>query len=141
MLRKREALREVLAGFDPDAVADLDVQPLLQDARLIRSERKLRACVTNARATLRLRDDGGLPALLWSAAQVPSPAHQRWADVPPSTAASAALAADLKRRGFVFVGPTTVYSLMQACGLVGDHLTGCPARGRAEDERAAVVPP
>ena len=138
VLRKREALREVFAGFDPEAVAELDVVPLLDDARLIRSERKLRACVTNARATLDLRNDGGLPALLWSAAEVPSPAYDAWGDVPASTPASAALSKELKRRGFTFVGPTTVYSLMQAHGLVGDHLTTCPARAEAERLRAEV---
>jgi DNA-3-methyladenine glycosylase I len=141
VLRKREALREAFEGFDPETVAQLDVVPLLADARLIRSERKLRACVTNARATLALRDDGGLPALLWSAAQVPSREHASWADVPATTPASTAMAVDLKRRGFVFVGPTTVYSLMQACGLVGDHLTGCPARPEVERLRAAVARP
>jgi len=141
VLRKRAALREAFAAFDPDAVAELDVSPLLADRRLIRSERKLRACVTNARATQRLRDDGGLPALLWAAAQVPSPAYASWTDVPAATATSAAVARELKRRGFTFVGPTTVYSLMQACGLVGDHLTGCPQRPRAEAERRAVVRP
>lgn len=141
VLRKRAALRASFAGFDPEQVAGLDVSPLLQDARLIRSRRKLQACVTNARAVLDLRDDGGLPALLWSVAQVPSPARTSWADVPASTPASAAMAKQLKRRGFAFVGPTTVYSLMQACGLVGDHLTTCPARAEAERLRAAVVRP
>ena len=141
VLRKREALREVFAGFEPDAVAELDVAPLLEDARLIRSRRKLQSCVTNARATLALRADGGLPALLWSAAQVPSPAYGSWTDVPASTPASAALAEELKGRGFTFVGPTTVYSLMQAHGLVGDHLTTCPARADAERLRAEVAPP
>ena len=141
MLRKRAALREVFAGFDPEQVAELDVGPLLADTRLIRSGPKLRACVTNARATLRLREEGGLPALLWAAAEVPSPVRERWTDVPASTPASAALAKDLKRRGFAFVGPTTVYSLMQACGLVGDHLVGCPVRDEVEAERAAVVRP
>jgi len=140
VLRKRAALREVFAGFHPDAVAELDVVPLLDDARLIRSERKLRACVTNARATLALRADGGLAALLWSAAQVPSPAYGSWSDVPAWTPASAALARELKRRGFAFVGPTTVYSLMQAHGLVGDHLSTCPSRAQAERLRAALAP-
>ena len=113
----------------------------MKDERLIRSGPKLRACVTNARATLRLRDEGGLPALLWAAAEVPSPRYEQWQDVPASTPASTALAKDLKRRGFAFVGPTTVYSLLQACGLVGDHLAGCPVREAAEAERAAVVRP
>lgn len=141
VLRKRAALREAFAGFDPEQVAGLDVTPLLEDARLIRARRKLQACVTNAHATLDLRDDGGLPALLWSAAQVPSPVRASSADVPASTPASAAMAGALKRRGFVFVGPTTVYSLMQACGLVGDHLTTCPARDDAERLRATVLRP
>lgn len=141
VLRKREALREVFLGFDPDAVAGLDVEPLLEDARLIRSRRKLQACVTNARATIAVRDAGGLPALLWRAAEVPSPVFEHWSQVPASTPASAALAVELKRAGFVFVGPTTVYALLQACGLVGDHLVGCPARDRAETERAAVARP
>ena len=140
VLRKREALREVFAGFDPDAVAEMDVEPLLADPRLIRSGPKLRACVRNARATLALRDDGGLPALLWAAAS-DGPAPERWSDVPASTEASAALAKDLKRRGFVFVGPTTVYSLMQACGLVDDHLRDCPVRPEVEAERAGIVRP
>jgi DNA-3-methyladenine glycosylase I len=141
VLGKRAALRAAFAGFDPERVAGLDVTPLLDDARLIRSRRKLDACVTNARATLALRDDGGLAALLWSAAEIPSAAHHRWADVPPSTPASTALARELKTRGFVFVGPTTVYALMQAHGLVGDHLTGCPIRPEAERQRAAAVRP
>ena len=141
VLRKREALRAAFAGFDPEVVADLDVEPLLADARLIRSGPKLRACVTNARATLALRSTGGLPALLWAAAQVPSPVHDAWTGLPASTPTSAALAKQLKRAGFAFVGPTTVYSLMQACGLVGDHLRDCPVRAEAEAERAAVTPP
>jgi DNA-3-methyladenine glycosylase I len=113
-------------------VVDLDIAPLMKDERLIRSGPKLRACVTNARATLALRDSGGLSELLWARAQVPSPAYERFADVPSSTPESAALAKSLKAAGFAFVGPTTVYSLMQACGLVGDHLTSCPVRETAE---------
>jgi DNA-3-methyladenine glycosylase I len=141
VLRKREALREVFAGFDPEQVAELDVEPLLADARLIRSGPKLRACVTNARATLALREHGGLPALLWSAAQVPSPAYAAWSDVPATTPASTALAKRLKGAGFAFVGPTTVYSLLQACGLVDDHLTTCPVRDEVERLRAATAVP
>ena len=141
VLRKREALREVFAGFDPERVAELDVEPLLADTRLIRSGPKLRACVTNARATLALREHGGLPALLWSAAEVPSPAYDAWTDVPASTPASAALAKRLKEAGFSFVGPTTVYSLLQACGLVDDHLTTCPVRDDVERLRAATPLP
>jgi DNA-3-methyladenine glycosylase I len=141
VLRKREALRDAFAGFEPGAVAHLDVEPLLADARLIRSRPKLRACVTNARATVALRASGGLAALLWRAADVPSPVYEHWTDVPASTPASAALARELKRAGFVFVGPTTVYSLLQACGLVNDHLTGCPVREEVEAQRVAVRRP
>ena len=135
VLRKRAALREVFLGFDPDAVAQLDVAPLLADTRLIRSGPKLRACVTNARATLALRASGGLSDLLWSYAEVPSPAPDRWQDVPASTPTSAAVAKVLKKAGFAFVGPTTVYSLFQACGLVNDHLAGCPVRDEVEAQR------
>ena len=141
VLRKREALRELLAGFDPEVVAGLDVEPLLLDARLIRSRSKLRACVTNAEATLALRADGGLPALLWSTAQVPGRAYGAWTDVPARTPASAALARELHRRGFSFVGPTTVYALMQACGLVNDHLMQCPVRDEVEALRAGARRP
>ena len=137
VLRKREALREAFAGFDPEVVAQLDVAPLMQDARLIRSGPKLRACVTNARATLALRPSGGLSELLWAHAEVPSPAYSRWQDVPPSTVTSAAVARDLKKRGFAFVGPTTVYSLFQACGLVNDHLLDCPVRDEVEALRTS----
>ena len=141
VLRKREALREAFAHFVPERVAELDVEPLLTDARLIRSRAKLQACVTNARATLALRASGGLPALLWQAAEWESPAHEAWCDVPASTAASAELAQRLKRAGFVFVGPTTVYALMQACGLVDDHLAACPVRAEVEAQRRAVQHP
>jgi DNA-3-methyladenine glycosylase I len=136
VLRRRDVLREVFADFDPDVVAAYDdVEALLTDTRLIRSGPKLRACVRNAQATVDLRADGGLVELIWSYAEIPSPAHTDWTTVPASTPASAALAKRLKKSGFVFVGPTTVYSLMQACGLVNDHLTTCPARERAEHER------
>lgn len=145
MLRKREALREVFAGFDPDAVAAMDpvhdVDPLLQDARLIRSGAKLRACLTNARATVALRESGGLVTMLWAAAEVPSPAFESFGEVPAATPASAGLAKQLKRSGFTFVGPTTVYSLLQACGLVNDHVLGCPVRDEVEAERLALRRP
>lgn len=140
VLRKRDALREVFLGFEPDAVAGLDVGPLLADARLIRSRAKLQACVTNARATIALRTAGGLPALIWSYAEE-APAPTDWSQVPASTPASAALAKALKRAGFSFVGPTTVYSLLQACGPINDHLAGCPVRPAVEADRAAVRRP
>lgn len=141
VLRKREAFREVFAGFDPDLVARYDgVDALLTDARLIRSRAKLEACVRNARATVALREAGGLERLLWSAAELPSPAYRAWSEAPASTPASVGLAKALKKVGFSFVGPTTVYSLMQACGLVNDHLTTCPVRDEVEAQRVSQWP-
>lgn len=137
VLRKREALRAAFAAFDPDAVLAVDVEPLMKDAGLIRSGPKLRAVLRNAEATIALRERGGLADLLWSRAQVPSPAYDTWSAVPTSTPDSAALAKQLKKAGFVFVGPTTVYSLLQACGLVNDHLVGCPVRDEVEALRLA----
>jgi DNA-3-methyladenine glycosylase I len=136
VLRKREALREVFGGFEPSYVAGLDVEPLLADARLIRSGPKLRACVTNARAALALEE--GLPAVVRRYATV-QPAPERWTDVPASTPGSAALAKELKRAGFTFVGPVTAYSTLQACGLVGDHLRGCDVRDEVEAQRRAAL--
>jgi len=132
VLRKRAALREVFHGFEPAEVAAMDVTPLLEDARLIRSAAKLRACVRNAEATLAL--GGGLPDLVWSYRD-DTAAPTSWQDVPPLTAGSAALAKQLKKAGFVFVGPTTVYSLMQAVGVVNDHLAGCVVRTEVEGLR------
>ena len=140
VLRKREALREVFGGFDPHGVASLDVEPLLADARLIRSRAKLQSCVTNAVATLTLREHGGLPALVLEHASW-EPPPERWGDVPASTPGSAALAKRLKRTGFTFVGPVTAYSLLQACGLVNDHLRGCGVREEVEAERSAALSP
>jgi len=139
VLRKREALREVFHRFDPEVVAKLDVEPLLGDARLIRSGPKLRACVSNARATLALRDADGLAAFVWAYADPPgTAAPSSWTQLPASTPASATLARELKRVGYRFVGPTTAYSLLQACGLVNDHLAHCPVRDEVEQESVAA---
>ncbi len=140
VLRKRAALREVFAGFDPDVVAELDVEPLVGDARLIRSLPKLRACVTNARATVGLRGEGGLAAfILPYAGPAGSGAAEAFDSVPAATEGSAELAGRLKKAGFTFVGPTTVYSLLQACGLVNDHLAACEVREEVERERVAAL--
>jgi DNA-3-methyladenine glycosylase I len=135
ILRKREGFRAAFDGFDPGRVAaygPADVERLLQDARIVRNGAKIRAAVTNARAALALRDtvDGGLDALVWSHAPAKDdrPVPTGLGDVPAVTPGSTALAKDLKRRGFVFVGPTTAYAAMQACGLVDDHLAGCHVR-------------
>lgn len=129
VLRKREAFRTAFAGFDPVAVAafdDDDVGRLLADAGIVRNRAKVAATIGNARAVLETDD---LDGLLWSHAPDPRPARPRTAaDVPATTDASTAMARELKRRGFRFVGPTTCYALMQATGMVDDHLQGC-ARG------------
>jgi DNA-3-methyladenine glycosylase I len=133
ILRKREAFRAAFAGFDIARVAafgDDDVARLMADAGIVRNRRKIDAAIANARAASAL-GDGGLTELLWSFAPDPAtrPAPRTLADVPATTPESTALAKELKRRGFVFVGPTTAYAAMQACGLVDDHLEGCVARG------------
>ena len=131
ILRKRAAFRRAFAGFDPDQVADFtadDQARLLADASIVRNSAKIRAAVANARAVVALRVAGGLDALVWSFA--PEPAGRRpasMAQVPATTPESIALAKALKRAGFAFVGPTTAYAAMQACGLVDDHLQGCHA--------------
>jgi DNA-3-methyladenine glycosylase I len=127
ILRKRPAFRAAFAGFDAEAVAafdDADVERLLADAGIVRNRAKIEAALANARAAADLPD--GLAALLWSFAPPPRPARpSSFADVPPATPESKALAKELKRRGFRFVGPTTAYALMQATGMVDDHLAGC----------------
>ena len=138
ILRKRPAFRAAFAGFAPDAVARFgedDVQRLLADAGIVRNRAKIEAAIANARATVDLRDAGTpLDALIWDhRPQTPRPAPRTWADVPAQTPESVALARVLKRAGFRFVGPTTLYALMQACGLVNDHLATCPGRAAAED--------
>ncbi|WP_018655620.1 DNA-3-methyladenine glycosylase I [Actinomadura flavalba] len=130
ILRKRENFRAAFAGFDPEKVAAFtadDEARLLADAGIVRNRAKIQATIANARAALDL--PGGLAELLWSYADPASPARTSLADVPALTPASTAMSKDLKRRGFCFVGPTTAYALMQACGLVDDHLTGCHRHG------------
>lgn len=144
ILRKREAFREVFRGFAFEAVAAFgpdDVERLLADARIVRNRAKVEATVANARALVALHDAGGtLAERFWSARPaVDPPAPAQHSDVPPFTAGSKALARDLKRLGFAFLGPTTVYAGLQACGVVNDHLAGCPVRGACQDERDALA--
>ena len=134
ILRKRPAFRDAFAGFDPDAVAgfgEADVDRLLADARIVRNRAKVLATITNARATVRLRDtvDGGLAGLVWSYRPESTPRPHRFADIPTQSEQSVALAGDLKRRGFRFVGPTTMYALMEAIGIIDTHLVGSHRRG------------
>lgn len=128
ILRKRPAFRVAFAEFDPDAVACFDqgdVDRLMKDAGIVRNRRKIDAAITNARATLTLRERGGLDEFVWSFA----PRHHRpptdLSHVPARTPESVALSKALKQNGFAHVGPTTMYAAMQACGLVDDHLAGC----------------
>jgi DNA-3-methyladenine glycosylase I len=130
ILRKREAFRAAFAGFEIAAVArfgDADVERLMADAGIVRNRAKIDAAIANARAAAEIADLG---ALIWSFAPDPDarPAPRTMAEVPAVTPESTALAKELKRHGFRFVGPTTAYALMQACGLVNDHLEGCWAR-------------
>jgi DNA-3-methyladenine glycosylase I len=132
ILRKRENFRKAFAGFDIPAVAaftDTDVARLLADAGIVRNRAKVNAAIANARAALEL--PAGVSDLVWSYAESGRPAPRTLADVPAQTPASAALAKDLRKRGFVFTGPVTVYATMQACGLVNDHLDACFARNAA----------
>lgn len=145
VLRRREGMREAFAGFEPEALArfgEADVERLLGDARVIRNRRKIEAVIGNARAMLQLREQGRpLDALVWSFRPEPAGAPQSWQEVPASTEASKALAKELKRAGFVFVGPTTAYATMQAAGLVNDHLAGCLVRASAYEEQRRAAPP
>jgi DNA-3-methyladenine glycosylase I len=146
ILRKRDAFRAAFAGFDPSAVAAFgpaDVERLLADAAIVRHRGKIEAAVANARATLAVIDaEGSLAALVWRFEPDPPPAAPAsLADIPTSTPASVALARELRRRGFRFVGPTTVYATMQAVGVVDDHLAGCHTREVVESARAALARP
>ena len=143
ILAKRDAFRVAFARFDPEAVAsfsDADVARLLADQGIVRNRAKIEATLANARAAVGLRATGEpLEALV--RAHAPPPRARppaTWADVPATMPESLALARELKRRGFRFVGPTTLYALMQACGLVDDHLAGCPARPAVEAARRAA---
>ena len=140
ILRKRPAFRESFAGFDPERVAQFgerDVDRLLADAGIVRHRGKIEAAIANARATVALRDAGEpLHELFWSHAPAVHEAPASPADWAPTTPESAALAKQLRLAGFRFVGPTTVYAAMQACGVVNDHLATCWVRADVERERS-----
>jgi DNA-3-methyladenine glycosylase I len=142
ILRRRPAFREVFHGFDAEQVAamtEADVERLLGDARIIRHRGKIEATIQNARATLAL--DEPLDQVLWSFAPPPrAAAPVSFADVPATTPESLAMSRSLRKLGFRFVGATTMYALMQAAGMVDDHLAGCFRAVTAEvrAERAAA---
>lgn len=132
ILRKRPAFRHAFADFDPETVAgfgDQDVARLLLDAAIIRNRAKILATIGNAQATLRLRAEGGLTELLWSFQPEQTPEPRTPDEVPSRSAESVAAAKELKSRGFSFVGPTTVFALMEAVGIVDTHLLGSHRRG------------
>ncbi|GGX90240.1 DNA-3-methyladenine glycosylase I [Streptomyces hiroshimensis] len=131
ILRRREGFRDAFAGFSIAKVAaftDADAERLLADPGIIRNRAKITAAIANARVAAEWAP-GELDALIWSyAPELAAAAPRTAADVPATTPESTALAKELKKRGFRFIGPTTAYALMQACGLVNDHLAGCHAR-------------
>jgi DNA-3-methyladenine glycosylase I len=134
ILRKRPAFRTAFDGFDPEVVAgygEVEVERLMADAGIVRNRAKVLATVTNARATVRLRDDpdGDLAAFVWSFRPDETPRPRTLAEVPTTSPESLSLSRALKRKGFVFVGPTTMYALMEAVGIVDTHLLASHRRG------------
>jgi DNA-3-methyladenine glycosylase I len=145
ILRKRENFRAAFANFDPERVARYgkrDVERLLKDAGIVRHRGKIEAAIANARGTLALRQQGtALHELVWShrpERHRPPTGNGDWQATTPE---SVALSKELKRAGFRFVGPTTVYAAMQACGIVNDHIAGCFVREDVERAIRAAKPP
>jgi DNA-3-methyladenine glycosylase I len=145
ILRKRESFRRAFANFDPDAVArygERDVKRLLGDAGIVRHRGKIEATIANARGVLALREAGTpLPDLVWSHAPLQHEPPRTAADWQAQTDESKALSKLLKTVGFRFVGPTTVWAAMQACGVVNDHLISCPVRATVEESRVKGLTP
>jgi len=128
ILRKRDNFRRAFSGFDMETIAnytDDDVQRLMEDAGIVRNRSKIEATIANARAAAELGSPEELSELLWSFAPSPRPRPADASSIPAATEESKAMARELKRRGFRFVGPTTAYALMQATGMVDDHISGC----------------
>ncbi|MCP1502634.1 DNA-3-methyladenine glycosylase I [Curtobacterium herbarum] len=131
ILAKRPAFRAAFADFDPDTVAafgDDDVARLLDDAGIVRNRAKIAATITNANATVALRADGGLADFVWSFRPDDTPRPRTAAEVPTTSPESTALSKALRKRGFAFVGPTTMHALMEALGIVDTHLLGSHRR-------------
>jgi DNA-3-methyladenine glycosylase I len=149
ILRKRENFRLGFAGFDIAAMAEfnaLDVERLVNDAGIIRHRGKIVSAINNAKRALELQKEfGTLAAYFWrfepSPAQRPDRVTWAWAKANPVSEASTAMSKDLKKRGWSFVGPTTVYAFCQAMGLVNDHMEGCHCRAEIEALRAGLVKP
>ena len=143
ILRKRENFRAAFDGFEPDRMARYgvrEIERLLGDAGIVRHRGKIEAAIANARGTLQLRDAGTpLEVLVWSHRAKRRRAAKTIYDLPATTPESVALSKELKRAGFRFVGPTTVYAAMQACGVVNDHIAGCHVRRQVQQEIDAKV--
>jgi DNA-3-methyladenine glycosylase I len=141
ILRKRDNFSRAFDDFNPEKIArygDKKIHALMNDTGIVRNRAKIEATIANAHAMVALREAGtSLGELVWAHRPEPRPAPQGWGEVPAQTPESKALSRELKARGFRFVGPTTVYAAMQACGLVNDHLAGCPARPATEAAQAA----
>jgi DNA-3-methyladenine glycosylase I len=138
ILRKRDSFRAAFEGFEPERVAAFgedDVARLLADASIVRHRGKIEAAIANARATIALRETTPLHELFWAHRPEAHETPGSQADWHASTPESVALAKALRKAGFRFVGPTTVYAAMQACGVVNDHLAGCWVRGSVEARR------
>ena len=145
ILRKRPNFRRAFAGFEPEKVARFGakhVDRLLGDAGIIRHRGKIEATINNAQATLALHDRGdSLAALLWRFEPARHKAPREMGEVAATTPESEALSKELRRLGFKFVGPTTMFAAMQALGVVNDHFAGCHVRAASEADRAAFTPP
>jgi DNA-3-methyladenine glycosylase I len=132
ILRKRPAFRAAFHNFEPDTVAaftESDVERLLLDAGIVRNRLKIQAAITNARATVALRPDGGLADFIWKFQPSSTPRPVTMEDLASQSAESLALSKALRRKGFAFVGPTTMYALMEAIGMIDTHLLGSHRRG------------
>ena len=133
VLRRRGAMRDAFGGFEVDVVAafdDHDVSRLMGDVRLIRNERKIRGVITNARAAVELRADGGLPTAVWDVQPEVTPTPRTLAELPTTSEAGDKLAEVLHAKGFTGIGPITMHALLGAAGVLDLHLVGSPARNR-----------
>ncbi|KSU66746.1 MULTISPECIES: DNA-3-methyladenine glycosylase I [Micrococcaceae] len=131
ILSKREAFREAFANFDPEKVAlftENDFESLMDNPAIVRNKLKIRATIANAEATLMMREEGGLADFIWSFKPEETPAPRTLAEIPTQSVESKELAKALKKRGFKFVGPTTMFALMEAIGMVDTHLVGSHRR-------------
>jgi DNA-3-methyladenine glycosylase I len=145
ILRKREGFRRAFANFDPAVIAAFgptEIEQLIRDPHIVRNRAKIEATIANAKAALRLAEQHiSLAALLWSHEPKRHPVRRTLGDLPASTAESKSLSAELRRHGFRFVGPTTIYAAMQYLGVVNDHLQGCHHGAVAESARATFTRP